>query len=191
MLHARLMRFGTRALPTLLPPLLGLGLVLVPAFIAGCTSGPEVREDRPPSAPGETSGSTRNASVMLGESQEKLSELGQEVDALKGRVGSALSAVNWNLMRYPQCVDQLFHTAAELDLGQQALRHEHEQLAVELTALRQAQAAGRLDYEELTRVSNRIQHAQDRVTMLNAELAMLFSRTMRKESPCDEATAGA
>lgn len=182
------MRIGWRALPSWL----GLCLASSAAWaLTGCSSGPEVRDDPPPSAAAVSAAHTKSASVMLGESQEKLTELGQEVDALKGRVGSALSAVNWNLMRYPQCVDQLFHTAAELDLGQEALRHEHEQLSVELRALRQAEAAGRLNYEELTRVSNRIQHAQDRVTMLNAELAMLFSRTMRKESPCDEATAGA
>jgi hypothetical protein len=154
---------------------------------SGCATEQAAERPAPQQPPTAPFAETRSSGKLLAETQAQNNALKDELEELDRRIGSALSAINWNLRRYPECIDALFHTAAELDLGSRSLVREQAALAAEIDALTEARAAGTLRLDELQRVSNRVQVAHDRVSVLNAELALLFSRTMRRDSPCEEA----
>lgn len=153
---------------------------------SACSTPKAAQQDQQGMPPTAANANQRSSGQLLAETRAKNKALKNDLEEFDRRVDSALSAINWNLRRHPECIDALFHTAAELDLGSRSLGREHQALDAEITALGQAKKAGTLTLEQLHRVSNRIQVAQDRVTVLNAELALLFSRTMRRDSPCEE-----
>jgi hypothetical protein len=126
-------------------------VTLVTLVASGCATEDSARrdvDDVPPTAP---FAETRSSGKLLAETQAQNRALKDELDELDKRIGSALSAINWNLRRYPECIDALFHTAAELDLGSRSLGREQAALAAEIDTLIEARAAGTLELDELQR----------------------------------------
>jgi hypothetical protein len=162
-----------RALPTL--------CFFAIAFASACASGPasttRIDEDRAANPPPARVAPSTDA---VARTRSELQLLARDLAVLDGRLPSALSAVNFTVMRFPVCLDVLFEKYARLDLARREITLEEQDLRRALDDI----VAGTEDGTRLLAVENRARVLRDRLAGMNAELAMLFADAMSQRPSC-------
>jgi len=157
---------------------LALGLVLLaPTVVAGCAS------DSAAEMPSEAAVQRTYDRAHISALRRRAAKVLEDSEVLKSRLESSLSAVNWALRQYPECTDTLFEEIAQLDLRRRDVGQGANRLMEQLMAVEAGQQS--LDLHEITAVDNRITHLDDEITAINAEVAMLFGRLLKRGRPCE------
>lgn len=145
--------------------------------LGACASAPDT-------VPSEAEVDAKVAEANLGAMHHRAMKVVEDTKVLESRISSALSAVNWSLRHYPECTDTLFDKVASLDLKRRQLGEDAMAIAEQLEAAMAGKGPA-LDVLAATALDNRITHIDDEVTMLNAELATLFGKIMKRGRPCE------
>lgn len=156
--------------PLLLATLLG-------PVLAGCAS--DAGSERPSDAAVETTYDRARIAAL----RRRATKVVEDAAVLESRLESSLSAVNWALRQYPECTDPLFEELARLDLRQRDVGKNARVLVEELMAAEGGQK--KIDLHEVTAIDNRITHLDDEITLINADVAMLFGRLLKRGRPCE------
>lgn len=166
-----------------------LGLVLVGAVhVAGCASTESAK-----AAPDEETSEVVHATAasLLSAADRELRELYGEIDQIREEFGTALYAVNRMLVRHPQCIDDWFERAAELDQGISSTYKDAEALRVKLRVQHNALETLSVDLDQVTHLRNQVRLKRDAIAGLRPDLAYLLADTMNRNDPCPAVKARA